>query len=125
MPETVAPKRVNTPGQVLFATLIGTTIQVFVFYIYATAAALVRPRLSPPLLPNARSRLPDARLAADVCRRLRPTAHRVAAIRALRRSARPQHKARDHPDDDGLVDRDYQGAADLSDNRHSGARAAG
>jgi metabolite-proton symporter len=36
---------VNTPGQVLFASLIGTTIEFFDFYIYATAAVLVFPRL--------------------------------------------------------------------------------
>src|SRR5262249_44797514 len=46
MPELSAPaKRVNTPGQVLFASLIGTTIEFFDFYIYATAAVLVFPRL--------------------------------------------------------------------------------
>src|SRR5207244_7576693 len=38
-------KRVNSPGQVLFASLIGTTIEYFDFYIYATAAVLVFPRL--------------------------------------------------------------------------------
>ena len=37
--------KVNTPGQVLFASLIGTTIEFFDFYIYATAAVLVFPRL--------------------------------------------------------------------------------
>jgi metabolite-proton symporter len=37
--------RVNTPGQVLFASLIGTTIEFFDFYIYATASVLVFPRL--------------------------------------------------------------------------------
>ena len=35
----------NTPGQVLFASLIGTAIEFFDFYIYATAAVLVFPRL--------------------------------------------------------------------------------
>jgi len=38
-------QQVNTPGQVLFASLIGTTIEFFDFYIYATAAVLVFPRL--------------------------------------------------------------------------------
>jgi len=38
-------RRVNTPGQVLFASLIGTTIEFFDFYIFATAAVLVFPRL--------------------------------------------------------------------------------
>lgn len=38
-------QRVNSPVQVLFASLIGTTIEYFDFYIYATAAVLVFPRL--------------------------------------------------------------------------------
>jgi metabolite-proton symporter len=37
--------RRNTPQQVLFASLIGTTVEFFDFYIYATAAVLVFPRL--------------------------------------------------------------------------------
>ncbi len=41
----VIDRPVNTPGQVLFASLIGTTIEFFDFYIYATAAVLVFPRL--------------------------------------------------------------------------------
>ena len=36
---------VNTPRQVLFASLIGTAIEFFDFYIYASAAVLVFPRL--------------------------------------------------------------------------------
>ena len=36
---------INTPRQVLFASLIGTTIEFFDFYIYATAAVIVFPRL--------------------------------------------------------------------------------
>ena len=39
------PARVNSPAQVLFASLIGTTIEFFDFYIYATAAVLVFPKL--------------------------------------------------------------------------------
>ena len=38
-------KQVNTPRQVLFASLVGTTVEFFDFYIYATAAVLVFPRL--------------------------------------------------------------------------------
>ena len=38
-------KPVNSPRQVLFASLIGTTIEYFDFYIYATAAVLVFPHL--------------------------------------------------------------------------------
>src|SRR6204780_5640632 len=36
---------VNRPSQVLFPSLIGTTIEFFDFYIYATAAVLVFPGL--------------------------------------------------------------------------------
>ena len=43
MTETTRP--INTARQVLFASLIGTTIEFFDFYIYATAAVLVFPRL--------------------------------------------------------------------------------
>jgi metabolite-proton symporter len=39
------PKAINTPRQVLFASLIGTAIEFFDFYIYATAAVLVFPHL--------------------------------------------------------------------------------
>ncbi len=45
---TAAPasaRPVNSPAQVLFASLIGTSIEFFDFYIYATAAVLVFPRL--------------------------------------------------------------------------------
>jgi metabolite-proton symporter len=38
-------KAINTPQQVLFASLIGTAIEFFDFYIYATAAVLVFPSL--------------------------------------------------------------------------------
>jgi metabolite-proton symporter len=38
-------KPINSPAQVLFASLIGTTIEFFDFYIYATAAVLVFPPL--------------------------------------------------------------------------------
>jgi MFS family permease len=40
-----AGRTVNSPAQVLFASLIGTAIEFFDFYIYATAAVLVFPRL--------------------------------------------------------------------------------
>jgi len=40
---TTAP--VNSPARVLLASLMGTTIEFFDFYIYATAAVLVFPKL--------------------------------------------------------------------------------
>lgn len=36
---------VNSPARVLFASLVGTTIEFFDFYVYATAAVLVFPHL--------------------------------------------------------------------------------
>jgi metabolite-proton symporter len=44
VPESPSPA-INTPSQVLFASMIGTTIEFFDFYIYATAAVLVFPKL--------------------------------------------------------------------------------
>src|SRR6058998_2812953 len=38
-------KSLNSPRQVLFASLVGTAVEFFDFYIYATAAVLVFPRL--------------------------------------------------------------------------------
>jgi metabolite-proton symporter len=43
--ESTAAPSINRPVQVLFASLIGTTIEFFDFYIYATAAVLVFPKL--------------------------------------------------------------------------------
>jgi metabolite-proton symporter len=43
--QIVRERPANTPGQVLFASMVGTTIEFFDFYIYATAAVLVFPRL--------------------------------------------------------------------------------
>jgi metabolite-proton symporter len=44
-PQVTIARPLNSPAQVLFASLIGTTIEFFDFYIYATAAVLVFPRL--------------------------------------------------------------------------------
>ena len=44
-PLATPSKPLNTPRQVLLASLVGTTIEFFDFYIYATAAVLVFPRL--------------------------------------------------------------------------------
>jgi metabolite-proton symporter len=50
-------KHINTPRQVLFASLVGTTVEFFDFYIYATAAVLVFPRLFFPASDPASSTL--------------------------------------------------------------------
>ena len=52
-----ALRQVNSPAQVLFASLIGTTIEFFDFYIYATAAVLVFPKLFFPASDPAAARL--------------------------------------------------------------------
>jgi metabolite-proton symporter len=54
---TSTPRRVNSPRQVLFASLIGTTVEFFDFYIYATAAVLVFPKLFFPPSDPASARL--------------------------------------------------------------------
>jgi metabolite-proton symporter len=41
----MAERKMNTPRQVLFASLVGTSVEFFDFYIYATAAVLVFPKL--------------------------------------------------------------------------------
>jgi metabolite-proton symporter len=38
-------QQINTPRQILFASLVGTAVEFFDFYIYATAAVLVFPKL--------------------------------------------------------------------------------
>ena len=50
-----SPKRINTPSQVLFASLVGTAVEFFDFYIYATAAVLVFPKLFFPATDQASS----------------------------------------------------------------------
>lgn len=44
-PTPDASNKVNSPAQVLMASLVGTTIEFFDFYVYATAAVLVFPTL--------------------------------------------------------------------------------
>ncbi len=57
MTEGAPSKAINTPQQVLFASLVGTTVEFFDFYIYATAAVLVFPRLFFPATDPASSTL--------------------------------------------------------------------
>jgi metabolite-proton symporter len=55
--DEATPKLINTPRQVLFASMVGTTVEFFDFYIYATAAVLVFPRLFFPASDPASSTL--------------------------------------------------------------------
>src|SRR5882757_7671298 len=57
MTDETPPKHINTPRQVLFASMVGTTVEFFDFYIYATAAVLVFPRLFFPASDPASSTL--------------------------------------------------------------------
>ena len=57
MDKSGSPQTINTPRQVLFASLVGTTVEFFDFYIYATAAVLVFPRLFFPASDPASSTL--------------------------------------------------------------------
>jgi metabolite-proton symporter len=57
MQTTESTPSVNRPGQVLFASLAGTTIEFFDFYIYATAAVLVFPTQFFPSTDPAAARL--------------------------------------------------------------------
>lgn len=50
-------RTINSPRQVLFASLVGTTVEFFDFYIYATAAVLVFPKLFFPHSDPATARL--------------------------------------------------------------------
>src|SRR5271154_1326080 len=45
MRQDTPPRQINSPRQVLFASMVGTTVEFFDFYIYATAAVLVFPHL--------------------------------------------------------------------------------
>jgi metabolite-proton symporter len=54
---TTQPRLINSPRQVLFASMVGTTVEFFDFYIYATAAVLVFPRLFFPASDPASSSL--------------------------------------------------------------------
>ena len=93
-------QRINTPGQVLFASLIGTTIEFFDFYIYATAAVLVFPRLFFPASDPASATL--ASLATFAIAFLaRPLG---SALRTLRRPRRAQDDAGGRAADHGRVD---------------------
>ncbi len=57
MPSLPSQNRINTPRQVLFASLVGTAVEFFDFYLYATAAVLVFPRLFFPASDPATSTL--------------------------------------------------------------------
>ena len=101
---------VNTPRQVLFASLIGTTIEFFDFYIYATAAVLVFPRL---FFPAVRPGVGHARVAGHLWHRVSGPAGGLCALRSFWRSHWPQDDAGHRAFDHGDIDSRHWRAADL------------
>jgi hypothetical protein len=71
----------NSPRRVLLASLIGTTIEFFDFYIYATAAVLVFPKL---FFSSGGPDLGNAPVVCDLRASLLRTPRGVGAIRTLR-----------------------------------------
>src|SRR5271154_6825141 len=57
MTNVTLQKHINTPRQILFASMVGTIVEFFDFYLYATAAVLVFPRLFFPASDPASSTL--------------------------------------------------------------------
>ena len=96
-------------GRVLFASMIGTTIEFFDFYIYATAAVLVFPKLFFPAGDPAPRRCNRSRPSRSLFR----APDRIGAVRAFRRSRRPQGHTGRGAADHGTVDRADRPAADL------------
>ena len=113
---------VNSPRQVLFASMIGTTIEFFDFYIYATAAVLVFPGL---VLSGVRSGLRHARFAGDVWDRVSGAAGWLGALRPFRRPHRPQDHAGRRALDHGRLHRRHRRLADLPHDRLRRAATAG
>ncbi len=112
---------VNKPHQVLFASLIGTTIEFFDFYIYATAAVLVFPQL---VLSGVGSGDGNIGVARDVRHRLPGAPDRIRALRPFRRSRGPQDHAGCRPAHHGRVHGRHRRAADLLLHRCPGSAAA-
>ncbi len=116
------PCRLNSPRHVLVASLIGTTIEFFDFYIYATAAVIVFPKLFFPTSDPASATLASlatfaiaffarpigSAIFGHFGDRIGRKATLVAALLTM-----------------GAVDGDDRHAANLHDDRHCGARAAG
>ena len=114
-------RSVNTPGQVLFASLIGTTIEFFDFYIYATAAVIVFPRLFFPASDPASATLASLATFA-IAFMARPIG--LGALRSLWRSRRPQDHARRGAPDDGISTVAIGLLPTYADHRRRGAGAA-
>ncbi len=76
---------VNSRSKVVIASLIGTAIEFFDFYIYATAAVIVFPHIFFPQRPDRR----HATVAGDVCHRLCSAPDRLGRVWPFRRPCGP------------------------------------
>ena len=112
---------VNSPRQILTASLMGTAIEFFDFYIYATAAVLVFPALFFPSSDPATGAL--ASMATFAIAFLAASG-RLGAVRSLRRSRGSQDHAGGRAPHDGAVHGRHRAGAHLRLDRHRGANPA-
>lgn len=112
---------VNSRNKVVIASLIGTAIEFFDFYIYATAAVIVFPLSSSP----GRSHCGNATIARHLRYRVCGASDWLCAIRSLRRPGRPQSHAGGFAADDGDLHGHYRSVTGLRDDRYFRAAAAG
>ncbi len=104
---------VNSRNKVVIASLIGTAIEFFDFYIYATAAVIVFPLSSSP----GRSHCGNATIARHLRYRVCGASDWLCAIRSLRRPGRPQSHAGGFAADDGDLHGHYRSVTGLRDDR--------
>ena len=95
-PDAAPPPR--RTARVIVASVVGTSIEWYDFFLYGTAAALVFNKLFFPTLRPARRHAAGLR---HVRRRVRRPAARRRHLRALRRPHRPQERPRRHAAADG------------------------
>lgn len=112
---------VNSRNKVVIASLIGTAIEFFDFYIYATAAVIVFPLI---FFPGA-IHCGNATIARHLRYRVCGASDWLCAIRPLRRPGRPQSHAGGFAADDGDLHGHYRSVTGLRDDRYFRAAAAG